>query len=228
MNNKKQIFEDVYSDNFKPNIIEKLIIRFEKNRSEVISSLLPQKSEVFLDLACGDGDLILKNHKKFSKLIGIDISNKRINNAKKKLKRISSKVKLISHDLDQGIPLLNESVNVIVCEASIAYLLRPEVFLSEVYRVLKKDGIFILQIGNYAFISRRVSLLLGRLPKISSFKGFGDGGMIHYFTFTSLKKLLNENNFKILVKTNSGIFSKLRMIWPSLLSSDIIYKSIKD
>lgn len=224
MKSKKQLYEDVYSDNFRPSLLEKLVIKFENNRSDIITSLLPEKGNVFLDLACGDGNFILKNHKRFTSLIGIDISNKRIKNAKKKLKKIASKIKLITHDLDNGIPLENSSVDVIVCEASIGCLIRPDVFLSEIHRVLKKNGIFIVQIGNYAFISRRIALLFGLLPKISSFKGFGDGGMIHYFTFSSLKRLLIEHNFKILARSNSGIFSRARMIWPSLLSSDIIFK----
>ncbi len=224
MNHKKSLFESSFSDNFKPSLLEKLVIKFEKNRSDVISELIGEASGTLLDLACGDGNLLFKNSYKFKNLIGIDISEKRIRNAKSKLRDIKRNTKLFSHDLDTSIPLESSSVDVAVCEASIGCLVRPESFLKEVHRILKKDGIFIVQIGNYAFISRRIALLFGTLPKISSFKGFGDGGMLHYFTFNSLKELLIDNHFKILKMSNSGILSRIRMLLPSILSSDIIYK----
>jgi hypothetical protein len=69
--------------------------------------------------------------------------------------------------------------------------------------------------------------MLGRLPKISSFKGFGDGGMLHYFTYDVLAELLVAQGFEITQATNSGVLAGLRKLWPSLLAPDIIYLATK-
>lgn len=224
---KNEKFENKFGSEFNPSFIEKLVMKYEKHRSDVMSEFISKKHNVLLDLACGDGLFIKKNIDKFKSAIGLDIAKHRIVNSKKELQHYKNKVILKVHDLDNGIPLKDSSVDIAVCEASIGCLNDPEFFIKEVNRVLKKNGKFILQIGNYAFITRRITLLLGNLPKISSFKGFGDGGMLHYFTFSSLKDLLEKNGFVIKQKSNSGLFAKFRKFWPELLSSDIIYYATK-
>lgn len=224
---KNEKFEKKFGSDFKPNLLEQMVIKYEKHRSDVMSEFINKKYNTLVDLACGDGFFIKKNIHKFKHAIGFDIAKNRIIKAKHELKSYKKNVVLKAHDLDKGIPLKDESVDVAICEASIGCLNDPEFFVKEVHRVLKKNGRFILQIGNYAFISRRITLMLGNLPKISSFQGFGDGGMLHYFTFASLKELLENNGFVIKEKSNSGLFAKFRKIWPELLSSDIIYYATK-
>jgi len=225
-NHKQEIFEKKFSDNYRPGLIEKLAKIFEKYRSDVMLSLIENKKGIFVDLACGNGDFIVQVSSYYRSLYGFDISKKRISNAKNKLKD-QKKIELKVKDLDEGIPVKSYSVNTVVCEASLAYFIRPDLLLEEVFRILKPGGEFIVQIGNYAYLTRRVALFFGNLPKISSFKGFGDGGMIHYFTYFSLKNLLEEKGFEITRKSNSGVFYGLRKIWPELLSSDIIYRAVK-
>ena len=223
---KNKIFEEKYSDNFKPNFIEKLVIKYELPRAVAIAKLIKNKNGTLVDLACGDGDFLDKYGKSFDKLIGIDIAKNRINNAKNKFLHVK-KAEFKCYDLENGIPLEDNSVDSVICEASLAYFRDSISFLKEVNRILKPKGEFIVQIGNYAALTRRISLLFGNLPKVSSFKGHDDGGMIRYFTFKTLKQLLLESNFNIENVSNSGLFSNFRKIYLPLLSSDIIYRAVK-
>lgn len=225
---KAQPFETVFSNNFKPSLFEQFVQRFEVNRTELITRLLPG-GKVLVDIACGDGKLLFAAAPKYSKCIGFDIAKNRILQAQTKSKRLdhSSKFQFTCADLDTGIPLKDNTVDLVVCEASLSYFLRPEETLSEMYRILKPGGSCIIQIGNYAFLTRRLALLLGVLPKISSFSGFGDGGMLHYFTYKVLKDLLSVTGFTISLVTNSGLAAPFRQIWPELLASDIIIMAKK-
>lgn len=216
----------MFDYDYRPGILERFVTKFEDNRTDVMYRLIRTKKGVFVDLACGDGQFLNMVKGRFKALYGFDISRSRINNAKKKFKDYK-KVKLAIKDLDQGVPLMNSSVDTVVCEASLAYFIRPDLLIGEVSRVLKPGGEFIVQIANYAYLPRRLALLFGKLPKTTPVKGFGDGGMIHHFTYASLKELLGINSFKITNKENSGILAKYRKIWQELLASDIIYRSVK-
>ena len=225
---KSTIWEKNFSNNFKPSFWIKILKRFEKYREDVIISLLPKKGNSIVDLACGDGELLFKIADRFNNLIGLDIARNRITNAGKKAVRIKN-VKFIFRvaDLDEGIPLNSGSADIVICQSAISYFYDTEYFISEVVRVLKRGGIFILETPNYAFLTRRISLLFGNLPKTSSFLGYGDGGALHYFAYATLRDVLNKNGFKVIRETNSGILPSLRRIWPELLAGDIIMKAIK-
>lgn len=224
MNHKQEKFEKVFSDNFRPSALDSFVQKHESYRADVMSEMIANSGGTFVDFACGDGLFLKKVAMKFDVLIGFDISHKRVNTSKKKLARYHNKTKLFVHDLDNTLPLFDKTVDVAVCEASLGCLVAPDQFLKEVRRVLKDDGEFVVQIGNFAYILRRLQLLFGRLPKISSFPGFGDGGMLHYFTYSSLKDLLSTTGFEVVEQSNSGVLAKVRSFWPELLAADIIYR----
>jgi ubiquinone/menaquinone biosynthesis C-methylase UbiE len=202
-------------------------MKYEVHRTTVMLSLVPEKGKVFVDVPCGDGQLLAAVVNRYTKLIGYDIAQVRVDNAQGLLKPLAKHLELKVHDVDKGLPLADNSVDVLTCNASIGCFVYPEFFLQEVHRVLKKNGVFVVQIGNYAFLARRLMLLFGRLPKISGFPGFGDGGMLHYFTYAVLAELIEKAGLKITQRSNSGLFAGLRKIWPELLASDIIYQATK-
>jgi hypothetical protein len=55
-----------------------------------------------------------------------------------------------------------------------------------------------------------------------------DGGHLHYFTRTSLKKLFQDEGFKVVKVTSGGIFARPRRIWGSLLAADILVVGVKE
>lgn len=225
---KTQIYSAKFAGNFSPNRWEKLIQAWETSRTEVIIDLLPTRIGKLADIACGSGKLLTKVSSRCEFIYGFDISPLRLRQAKKELKKVGHKIKLQAVDLDKKIPLTNKKLDVIVCEASLNCFFRPDFVLAECYRTLKPHGLLVIQVPNYAFLPRRLSLLLGKMPKVSSFTGFGDGGMWHNFTYSSLKALLQQTGFIIKKTSNSGVWAGLRKIRPSLLAGDIIYLAQKE
>lgn len=222
---KSKIWEEQFSDNYKPGFVEKIVKSIEKYRQDVMIGMLPSSGKVILDLACGDGDFLRAVSNRFERLIGFDIARNRIENAIKKLKDIyGKKVVLKIVDLDHGIPLENGTIDTVVCEASLSYFSDIPFILAEVKRVLKKGGIFVFQVPNYAFLPRRVSLLLGNLPKTSNFPGYGDGGAKNYFTYDEIARLIKDAGLEIEDIGNSGVLHWVRKIRPQILAGDIIMK----
>lgn len=223
---KSQLFETEFSDNYRPSKLERVIQSLETHRRHVIRKLLTayaskSKSAVLVDLACGDGELLAITQADFASAYGFDLARNRILNARKRLKR-HKQIKLKRVDLDQGIPLTDQSVHACVIEASLQYFVRDRAVLNEVRRILKRKGIFILQVPNAVFLPRRLAFFLGQLPKTSAFSGHGDGGALHYYNHRSLQALLVSAGFTVETWTNSGILAKARALWPSLLAADII------
>ncbi|HKB88298.1 MAG TPA: methyltransferase domain-containing protein [Patescibacteria group bacterium] len=217
-------WEKEFSDNFRPNLFEKLIKRLEVSRRDVISEILPKNGDTFIDIACGSGDTIFSIAKRFKYVVGLDIAKNRIKFAKEKTVRLGFKnVKFMNSDFDKGLPLRDKTADIVLCEASLSYFYDLNFILSEVARILKPSGRFVIEVPNYAFFTRRLALLFGFMPKTSSFLGPEDGGALHYFTYASLKETLAQNGFKIELKTNSGVLPSLRKIYPDLLAGDIIY-----
>jgi hypothetical protein len=74
-------------------------------------------------------------------------------------------------------------------------------FYRQPYRVLKKNGVFILTTPNIRFIDHiRLILIKGQFPKTSHDKFCYDGGHIHYFTFKDIRNLLKRAGFKIMLE----------------------------
>lgn len=95
-----------------------------------------------LDLGCGTGEmmrLILQQNKDKS-LYGIDLSEKMLEVAKEKL---GNHVNLILSDSEQ-LPFSDSFFDVVYCNDSFHHYPAPDKVLSEVYRVLKPNRIFVM------------------------------------------------------------------------------------
>jgi ubiquinone/menaquinone biosynthesis C-methylase UbiE len=125
----------------------------------------------------------------------------------------------IKCDLNKKIPVPSESFDIAIAGEVIEHLYRTRTFLSEVYRILKPNGIFIISIPNIACLKNRIKLLFGMLPTYCAHAEdfeieHGIPGHVRDFNLSLVKKLLKETGFKIeSVKTN-GIFIKMKKIIP--------------
>ncbi|MCP4672883.1 MAG: metalloregulator ArsR/SmtB family transcription factor [Desulfobacula sp.] len=95
------------------------------------------------DLGCGTGELIHKlSNKKCEKLIGIDSSPQMLDQARQRLAKTGST------DLRLGeleyLPMKNREIDTAIMNMVLHHISQPELPLAEVYRVLKKEGMFIL------------------------------------------------------------------------------------
>ena len=85
----------------------------------------------FLDVGCGKGIMLNYGNKKS---VGIDINEFNINYLKAKGKNVA----IISKD--GNFPLKDKSFPVIICDQVLEHIEDPYKLLSEIYRVIKKDG----------------------------------------------------------------------------------------
>lgn len=204
--------------------------KYEIHRENAVYDLLPSGDKL-LDIGCGDGAFALKGLNKFKEVYGIDISSTRIQRALEKAKTFENRDKthFFQIDVDEGLPFEDWSFNAVTCVAVLEHVFDPLFVLDEVHRVLKAGGTFIVEIPNFGWIPYRLTLLMGQLPETSSLDEFGlGGGHLHNFTLSCTRNLLRLKSFGIQTESTSGVFSKFRRFWLSLLGSDLIIKCTKE
>lgn len=201
---------------------EKLLV-FEEHREKTVIKMIPLGINKLLDIGCEKGSFLINAHNMFKHAIGIDISERIINEAKKEVYRygLSKKILLKKVNFENELPFRKGFFDLVTCVAVLEHLFDPEKAIQKINLVLRKRGYLILQVPNIAWLPQRLSLLFGSRPRTSWAPGW-DGGHLNYFTFDSLEKLLEKSGFKIIKIGCSGVFARLRYIYPPLLSSDII------
>lgn len=102
------------------------------------------KDDVVLDVACGPGLVACEFAKIASHVTGIDITEKMIEQAKKRQKEM--RLTNLSWDIGTVLPLSYgpTSFSVIVTRYSFHHFLEPKAVLSEMIRVCKKDGVVLI------------------------------------------------------------------------------------
>jgi demethylmenaquinone methyltransferase/2-methoxy-6-polyprenyl-1,4-benzoquinol methylase len=109
-------------------------------KKNVLKNLAIDNNSKILDLCTGSGDLvgILKNNYPDSKIIGIDFSDEMLNLAKIKYPEIE----FLNTDCEE-LPFKNEQFDLCVISFGLRNIKNMDKTLNEIYRVLKKGGIFI-------------------------------------------------------------------------------------
>jgi demethylmenaquinone methyltransferase/2-methoxy-6-polyprenyl-1,4-benzoquinol methylase len=118
-----------------------------KWRKKVLKMVQDKNPESILDIATGTGDLAISfaKHTKSSKIVGLDISNGMLNVARKKAEntKINDKVTFIQGD-SENLPFEDNSFEVITVSFGVRNFETLDKGLSEIKRVLKKGGLFII------------------------------------------------------------------------------------
>lgn len=127
----------------------------------------------------------------------------------------------IIYDFTKGIPLEDNYADICVASEVLEHLYYSKTFISEVRRVLKNNGFFILSVPNICSLKYRISFLIGRIPSHAA-KGdmfYKDErfGHIRDYNFFELKRLLSLFNFKIIKYESDGISFNGRTIIPQFI-----------
>jgi len=145
-------------------------------RKKVIKMVAAINPDSVLDIATGTGDLAIKfaSQTKASKIVGLDLSEGMLSVAKKKIERkdISEKLEFIKGDSEE-LPFDDNSFDAITVSFGIRNFENLEKGLSEILRVLKPTGLFVIletsvptkfpwKQGYYAY-SRGILPLIGRV-----------------------------------------------------------------
>jgi SAM-dependent methyltransferase len=199
-------------------------MRWSNSRDRSFVSLLEQNSKAkVIDLGCGRGEFTLKVKEKIgcSEVVGVDVYNKALNEARRK-KIIVKKV-----DLNGSLPFEGNSFDVVVSNQVIEHLLYPVKFTEEIHRILKPGGYAIISTENLASWDNVFALLFGYTPFSMEFDSdlakIGNPLSLHekevikgypphvrIFAFKGLVDLTKFVGFKVERVVGSGsIFDKL-------------------
>jgi SAM-dependent methyltransferase len=133
-----------------------VVRNYEKS---LFSSLEKNPKALLVDMGCWDGGNSIKYAQiTGSKVIGLDVVESAARAAKQK--GIDARVA----DLNKAIPLKDSSADVVVANHTIEHLYNTTGFVSEVFRILKPGGYFIVGTPNLASWHNIFALLAGRQP----------------------------------------------------------------
>ena len=116
---------------------DKDYIAYKKIPKWMIKSFKLRKKIEILDLGCGTGLSSLEYFKKGYLITGIDISPKMIELAKK-----LPFEKLYCQSLEETLPIADEKFDAVQLLGVMEFIQKPNRLLSEVFRILKKRGLF--------------------------------------------------------------------------------------
>ena len=147
-----------------------------KWRKKVIKMVTERNPESILDIATGTGDLAIKfaSLSQATRIVGLDLSEGMLSVANNKVagKDLSTTIEFIQGD-SEALPFETESFDAITVSFGIRNFENLEKGLSEIYRVLKQNGIFVIletSVPNktpfkqgYNFYAKRVLPLIGKL-----------------------------------------------------------------
>jgi tRNA (uracil-5-)-methyltransferase TRM9 len=168
---------------------------FKNNPDERLIEFLTntEKNSKVLDIGCASGRYFIKME---AELTGLDFSKEMLKEASKKAKELNIKFKAIQHDLTKTpLPFEDESFNKILCTATLHCIPKKENrlnLLKEIYRILKKDGNFLIKVWNRNSPRFR--------KKEERLIGWTDKGKRYYYFYTpeELEKQLKDSGFKII------------------------------
>jgi len=123
---------------------------------EMISEESLSENSTILDAGCGPGELVIDLSKRFNNIFGIDISDEMIRIAVKKQNERDLKGKSILFGVGD-IEKLDFQCNyfdVVVCSGVVEYLENEDLWIKEVKRVLKTDGLLIVNVTNKYAVRR--------------------------------------------------------------------------
>ena len=230
-NNKKEQtgmskkYDKFYESSLSKEKFLQVVMRgWPKNRVEAIVAV-GGEGESILDIGCGNGYLLYQFKNKFSRLVGLEYSAQRLAQARINLADYSFVP--VQGSAEDMTLIQTSSIDQIISADTIEHI--PDIYaaVAESYRVLKPGGVIVINTPNIAFLKKRLLLCLGRFPSTSQpNEGIGsdilyDGGHLHYFTFRSLRIILQKAGFTIVRKVGYGKFGHLHNIWPSLLSGGV-------
>lgn len=166
---------------------------------ELIDKYVKEDSLV-LDVGCGTGFRTSKLKRKTKRITGLDIKNY----VKEKFK---SDFKLILGD-GEKMPFKDKHFDFVTCWDVIEHIKKDDLFLKEIFRILKPGGLLLLSTPNKKRLSNR---LIGLFNKIeypyylgSNPDDVGDIVHIREYTEKELENLITKVGFKI--KLKEGIY----------------------
>jgi len=160
----------------------------------LLRDLVGTESRV-LDLGCGDGAHYgTYVQQRAAQYLGLDVSGEAVTQARSR--GLLAQV----HDLNEPLPVANDSFDVVLCFEVLEHLIEPEEAVREAHRVLRDGGVFLSSVPNVAAAHWRVELMVrGRFVPGGSPASFDEPWRdphIRFFTCASIVRLLYKCGFR--------------------------------
>jgi methionine biosynthesis protein MetW len=196
---------------------------YNKNSStaRVEFSIIKQivgKNKKVIDLGCGDGSLMQMLAKRNNNCQGIEISESGVKVCRDK------GFKATKGRIDTKLSFRNKEFDFAICNVTLQMVMYPEVLLSEMKRISKKQ---IITYPNFAFILNRMELMFfGVFPRWSLFgyKWYSTGH-IHQLSIKDFEIYCGENNINILRTDHVGPIKFLAKRLPNLFATMGIFET---
>ncbi len=182
-----QVPPDYYQKSIESNILQK---RWHTGKlSAVLQSIGSFQPKKVLDVGCAGGWFISEMAKKYphTKCYGVDVYEPAISYAKKRYEAIT-----FSTADAHKLPYQNESFDLIVCTEVLEHVIDPKNVMDEITRILKKDGIAIIEMDSGNLLFRIIWHWWTNMRK-----GVWKDSHIHAFTAKKLETLLKKSTLKI-------------------------------
>lgn len=149
------------------------------------------KTDVVLDLGCGNGQNSVKSAKSARKVIGVENDQKSLELANKyvRAKKISN-VQFINKDLEKKLNFNHNSFDKILMLAILEHLRNRSQILEEVTRILKPQGKLFLSVPNSQTSWKKLQRSVG-------IDSFVDPDHKIEFSEYQIRKLLRKHKFKV-------------------------------
>ncbi|MCG3205117.1 MAG: Ubiquinone biosynthesis O-methyltransferase [Elusimicrobia bacterium] len=138
-----------------------LPIRWVENRRFVmIKNLCGSASGgKILDVGCGSGNLLEKLNG--DRLVGIDLSDTLLNQARERLKD-KPNCELIKADIER-LPFERGLFDCVICSEVLEHVENPKLVIDEMFRVIKPQGLIVITVPNETLINwtKRIVLAFG-------------------------------------------------------------------
>jgi ubiquinone/menaquinone biosynthesis C-methylase UbiE len=163
-------------------------------RREVFKMLDKTQFKNVVDLGCGSGGYLDIKKKYNCVYFGIDFADNMISAAKEKAKELGIEEGVFLQVGDvEATPYADKSIDLVVAIGLIEYFKNPEKLIKEIKRILKKDGVLVIQ----SFIPNHYVESLYFLLRLKTFLLNRDRLTHKQYNKQQLDNLFSKNNFKL-------------------------------
>lgn len=188
LNLKWKIKISVYNQNVN-NLMETVAKHYSAN-----------KRARLLDIGCNDGVYTRKYCERFGfdfdNAYGVDYNELNI--------KLLPQDRFKHHDIDllMSLPYEDNYFDLIIMNQVLEHTKNISHIISDINRVLKKDGLFVVSVPNLAALHSRFLLFFGKMP----FAIKGMDAHIRGFTINALREYVEDYNFECLDFTGGGLY----------------------
>jgi ubiquinone/menaquinone biosynthesis C-methylase UbiE len=145
---------------FRDYLLKMVEVAAKNNHKNIVSMVGKDKNAKFLDLGCDDGSWTIDVAKIIDtkRIFGIEIVPERAKRAR------AFGVTTHVSDLNQPLPFTAEEFDVVHANQVIEHVVNSDLFLSEIYRVLRSGGYAVISTENLSSWHNIFALVLGFQP----------------------------------------------------------------